>query len=54
MDPFFELGNITNKRYLQSLEGAIDPALTAIIAYDENHLISQQDGTPPHYPLIIW
>jgi hypothetical protein len=55
--PFFLPGNLTGQMYLQLLEDAIDPALTDIIEnvpeYDEDHLIFQQDGAPPHYALIV-
>lgn len=51
--PFFLPGNLTGDMYLDLLENAIDPALTHIIendpAYNEQELIFQQDGAPPHY-----
>lgn len=42
---------------LQLLEGALDPTLIDIMEndqhYHKDHLIGQQDGSPPHYTLTI-
>lgn len=57
--PFFLPGNLTGEMYLELLQGAIDPALTAIIEnqndrrYIANRLMFQQDGAPPHYALRV-
>lgn len=41
--------------YLERLENTISPLLTDIIEHDYNyqqdHLIFQHDGAPPHYAL---
>lgn len=51
--PFFLPGNLTGEMYLNLLQNAVEPALTEIIEqnehYNENQLIFQQDGAPPHY-----
>lgn len=55
--PFFLPANLTGDMYLDLLENAIDPALTNIIeedrAYNEQELIFQQDGAPPHFSLNV-
>ncbi|XP_050307733.1 uncharacterized protein LOC126744391 isoform X2 [Anthonomus grandis grandis] len=56
--PFFLPGNLTGEMYLELLPQAIDPALTAIIEtqndrYDEDRLMFQEDGAPPHYTLFV-
>ena len=56
--PFFLRGNLTGEMYLELLQEAVDPALTAIIEnqhdrYVENRIMFQQDGAPPHYALFV-
>lgn len=55
--PFFLPGNLNGEMYLELLQDHIDPMLTEIIEnneqYQENQLILQQDGAPPHYALPV-
>lgn len=55
--PLFIDGNLNGDKYLDMLENNIDPAITDTIenneGFNENIVIFQQDGAPPHHALPV-
>ena len=49
LGPFFFDETITGARYLEMLQNVILPLLEEIGEFNENRLIWQQDGAPPHW-----
>lgn len=55
--PLFIDGNLNGETYLELLEDTVYPLLIDIVEnddrYQENQLMFQQDGAPPHYALLV-